>query len=348
MLGSVLAVEDDKRQPGLAATSAHVDESSRGQRKSRRKVLIAVIVVVAMIVALAIGGAVTVWSFNQDRTAQDTAQQYFNALAAGDAGVAHALTDPSSLANGSLDFLTDEVLAGATERISDVSVEPANDPLDTFDQNVIVTYSLAGERHTVPLTLSRGEREWGLLNTYQLSEPFAHQTSFTSEGAGAFTVAGIPVNSQTPSTRVFPGVYPVASADPTYLALEQDQLVVNGVDRVAPVTFQPTAELQAEVQRQVNGHLDECAAALETAAQAQGCPLLVYVPHAEATAGTWEIVEYPTVELGLNGTYFSTTGGVARFTPTDGSDAVDTFRGIDHSGTVEVADGEVHVNHVAG
>ena len=49
------------------------------------------------------------------------------------------------------------------------------------------------------------------------------------------------------------------------------------------------------------------------------------------------------MELPHGGVIYTTSVGLARFTPADGRDPVDMLRGIELAGTVEVSGGEVRL-----
>lgn len=302
----------------------------------------------SVLALLLVAAKLTVSILNQDRTAQATAQAYFDALAAGDASTANALTAAQPFEPDGPDLLTDEVLGGATERISNISVTEANDPLDVFNQNVNVTYTLAGQSFTDHLTMAQGKPEWGFLKTWQMSRPFALNDIFWVEGTSSFTISGVQVDATTPSTYLFPAVYPIAPADPNYFDLAEDHLVAAGERQRRTVTFIPKPELQAEVQRQVNERVDECAANLTTAGEPlssqEGCPrLYVKVPQQTSESGSWEVVEYPTVQLSHGGSFSTTSDGAARFHPDSGVKSIEMLGGVETSTLVTVTDGKVAI-----
>ncbi len=313
------------------------ETTTRARRISRGWIIAFATVVVVAIAAVA---AVTI--LNRDRTAVAIAQEYFEALAAGDASTALALTegyDPDldpvlRQPSDGPDLLTDEVLASAVELISDVKVVAADDPADEHNQKVKVSYTLAGETHTFPLTL---KREPG--NKYLIPQRFAPWASFPAYEPRTFTVAGVPVHSGTelaaelipdawvgdkaPWTQLFPAVYPVAAVDPTYLDVTEAELVVTGVGLVPDLELAPTEQLLAELQEWIDQEIDTCVEYTRWAGSpAATCPLYVEHPDVEHSVGklvtgTWEILEYPTVEIGqFGGRYFADArDGRAAFTP---------------------------------
>src|SRR5690554_4687569 len=84
LLGSLLAMEHDERQPGPEAVERAPDATPPSGNKSRGRALKVLLISLAVVIVFVIAGAVTVSTLNQERTAQATAQEYFEALAAGD------------------------------------------------------------------------------------------------------------------------------------------------------------------------------------------------------------------------------------------------------------------------
>ena len=338
------------------------ETNTRVRRSSR-----AWVITLAAVAILAIAAVTTVVIFTQGRTAQAVAEEYFEALAAGDASAALALTegydpnlDPESREpRDGPDLLTDEVLGAAVELISDVSVVAAEDPTDEHDQKVEVSYTLAGETHTFPLTLKREPT-----NRYLIPQRFGQWTSFPSYGPDTLTVAGVPVHSGTEPasgvwaansaawTQLFPAVYPVAAVDPTYLDVTEPELVVTGVGLVPDVELAPTEQLVAELQEWSDQEIDGCAEVSIFAESRDGlCPLYAVHPAGKTVMGTWEVLEYPAVEIGqFNGLYFSDSRyGRAAFTPAPeegGGDPIEMTQEVAYRAVFQISGGEVEILRV--
>lgn len=314
---------------------------------NRRRWLPPVLIAASTLLVLVAGVFVAAHVLNQGRTAQATAQQYFEALAAGDASTADALTAAGASAPAGASFLTDEVLAAASERISNVEVVAADDPLDIFDQKVLVSFSLAGHGYSEEITLSRGEPEWGLLQTWQMPRHFASGVVFSVYGPGTLMIAGLPINPDSSAGRaeLFPAVYPIDVLESRWVGLQDDEVVVSGDVSSVNLTLLPTDALTAEVQRQLDAFLDECVAELVFASgnQATDCALTAIRSEQGRPTGSWEVVEYPVAAPELGGSIYRYTGGDARFTPSDGSQSATTLRGIDIARTIEVTEGTVTV-----
>lgn len=331
---------------GLGAHTSPQSENARGGvRGARRRWLRPLVISAGCFVLLVIAAVVTVQFLNQQRTAEATAQQYFEALAAGDATLANALTATNDSATADLPFLTDEVLAAATERISGVEVVPADDALDVFDQSVIVSFTLADKKYKERVTLSRGDAEWGVLRTWQMPRPFAASTTFSVKGPGTIVIAGVPVNpdSSAGSADLFPAVYPLEVLESKWVGLPEDEVAIGVDGTLIDVTLEPTDELTAEVQRQMDEFLDDCVAGLvfPSGNRDSGCELIALGSFEGRPSGTWEITSYPVASPMLGGAVYGYEGGEARFTPGNGGEPATTLRGVDIGRFVEVTEDSV-------
>lgn len=327
-----------------AYPQAQSENEQSGRTGVRRRSLRYLLVAMGCLLLLAAGGFTAVHFLNQQRTAEATARQYFEALAAGDASLANSLT-AANVSESDEPFLSDEVLAEATERISGVEVVSAEDPLDVFQQSVVVSFTLAGKEYTERVTLSRGEPEWGVLRTWQMPRPFASDMVFTVNGPGTITVAGIPVNpdSSAGNAKLFPAVYPVGVLESKWVGLPEKEVVVGVGGTLIDLTLEPTDALTTEVQRQMDTFLDECVATLvfPSGNESTGCALTALGPWSGRPPGSWQILSYPVASPMLGGAVYAYEGGEARFTPGNGGEPATTFRGVDIGRFVEVTEDSV-------
>ncbi|WP_062078044.1 hypothetical protein [Demequina globuliformis] len=289
---------------------------------------------------VSVGLVLLVAHLNDSRTAQAAAQEYFEALATGDATKANTLTRDMDVMDERYQLLTDEALGAATELISDIEVEFHEDALDPYDSQSEVSYTLAGERHTVHIHMSRGEPDWWFLDTWLMPDPFAFQGHATSSGWQTFSVAGLPTQTLGYTPLLYPAVYPIEPSEPDYVTLAEDELAVDGEANEGTATFSPTAALIAEVQAQVNARLDDCVTSTSVAEVDEGCPMHALID--QHTKGTWHILEYPAVELSRGASWYSAFGGRAQFVPEDGA-PMDALRPIKLEGYVHIADGMVTI-----
>ena len=340
--------DPDAPQPDTAAQQPDPDTAAPGAAPgTRARWRSPLVVTLGLLLLLALGAFVAVQLLNQGRTAQATAQDYFDALAAGDASAANALTVGGGPSARDAPFLTDAVLAAATERISGVTVLPADDPMDTFDQRVIVSYSLAGEEYEEEFTLRLGEPEWGVLRTWQLPRPVTSKLIFLVNGPGTLTLSGLPVNPDSVAGRaeLFPAVYPLGVVESAWVGLaagDESVVVAPGLD--APgYTLVPTDALTAEVQRQMDEFLEACVAQLFYPLRNEdtGCGFRAYLTEPGMPHGSWELLDYPVASPLLGGSVYAYTGGDARFTPDDGGESATSWRGLDNARFVRVTEDAV-------
>lgn len=309
---------------------------------NRSRWLFPLLVTMSIGLILMLGAFVTTHFLNQERTAQAFAQEYFDALAAGDASKANALTSSNSDTSGDPTFLTDEVLAAASERISEVEVVAADDPLDVFDQKVVVSYSLAGQAYSHEVTLRQGDPEWGVLRTWQMPRHFTTDVVFSVYGPGTLTIAGLPINpdSSAGQAELFPAIYPLEVLESQWVGLQDDEIVVDKEASFVSLTLIPTDSLTAEVQLQLDEFLDECVAELVFSSSNKGtdCALTANRSEAGNPTGSWEIIDYPVATPELGGAVYAYEGGDARFTPNDGGESATTLRGFDIARYVDVTE----------
>lgn len=286
-------------------------------RGSGSRGLVIAIIVSAVLVVITIAAISTVAIMNQLRSPEATAARYFAALSAGDASTANALTRSPEADSVTL---TDEMLHAADERISDVSVASSSDSDSARTAPTVeVQYTLAGERYTGEVTLTPGPKEWGVLRTWQVRDPYASSIVFSRDGArpGTIAVADVPLEGPFPSAELYPAVYPFGIVGTPYVTTDSDHLTVTGpdADPMPSVTIVTTPEFDDELQRRSNALLDECAA--ETTPQVSSCDLYARgVPN--DTAGTWTIDQYPVAADELDGALYRSDGGRAIFTPATG------------------------------
>lgn len=304
---------------------------------------------VGAVLVLGIVGAVTVSFVNSTRTADAAALTYLGHIENGNASAANALVDPD-VPNAARAHLTDEVLASATERISDVSVRSNTSGGD--EAYLEVSFKLDGVTQHGSLTARKGEPEWLFLDTWEIVTPLVQTVSISIDGQGTPVIGGERLSVDRGSSHygtaevvLYPGLYEVETDGSDLFELDATQLLV-GAERTqhARFRFAPTDQLVSEVQERVNALLDTCAES--TAARSDGCPLRTYVYPLD-TPVTWSIVTYPTVEVSADGTSFQASEGevTASYTETffgSSRDRTDE-RSISFYGEIEISGDEVTV-----
>lgn len=252
------------------------------------------------LIVLAVVGGIGVGVVNATRSPQAVAQQYLEHIAAGRAEAAGALVDPN-IPTDQRAFLTDDVLASASEGISDIEVH-RSDVGSGDSAGVAVSYKLDGVTREAYLEARKGEPEWLVLDTWQLTSTLVTPVSFWSSGPGSVAIGGVALDALEGSesqAMLYPGVYELIAQDSTYFELEDPTLVV---DAAAPgtkeIVFTPTDALRDEVRSQVDALLAACVA--ETSADPDGCPFSAYT-YNDDTKVTWKLPEQPTIEIGDDG-----------------------------------------------
>lgn len=306
---------------------------------------------VGAVIVLGIVGAVGVSVLNSTRTADAVALTYLGHIADGDASAANALVDPD-VPNAAREYLTDEVLKSATERISDVSVRSLG--VEGSDQAYLeVSFKLDGVTQNGTLTAEKGTPEFLVLDTWKIVTPLVQQVRVDVEGPGATAIGGVSLGLDEGSSYrsadvvLYPGVYEVESETDGLFALDSSRLLVGaGSATSAYLDFVPTEKLVEVVQQQVDALLDTCAESTE--ARSDGCPLRVFV-YPSDTPVDWTIVSYPTVELADSGLRFAAEGGeaTAAYTETSFGSTEDSTDEVSISfyGEVEISGGEVKVTY---
>ena len=312
-----------------------------GEIKARTRGISRTWVIALSAVALLMTAAVvTVKIANHSRSPQSVAEAYYEALATGDAVAASSFLAHSYLPEDSSRLLTPEVLANATELISDVSVAPVDAwPGDSLE----VSYTLAGKRYTDLVSAVKGDTRFGFLDSYLISPPDPIVVSPWPESDLSFSISGVPWVNGNPQVHLFPAVYSITATDTTYFDVKEDTLVVTSSEHPPRVEFVPTPELGLEVEAAVRAELDRCVAEVDSAAGVPECPLSY--PLDRDTRGTWQVLDYPTVthlsEVGQAS--FVLDGGKVRFTPDDGGDPVEIPHGVRYRVIAEVEDGELRM-----
>lgn len=179
----------------------------------RRMKLIAGVVLACVVVVGA--GAIAVHVLNARRGPEGVVESYLGLIADGHAVEATAMVDPG-VPNDQRLLLTDEVLGAATSRIEVVDVKaPADtDTSDGDSVTVTATLSLDGERFEVPITVRAGDKEYGLLNTWEVETSLIQPVTLYSSSLDAVTVGGTEIALEdseyyaaTTTQYVYYGVY---------------------------------------------------------------------------------------------------------------------------------------------
>ncbi|PPF47166.1 hypothetical protein C5B85_02525 [Pseudoclavibacter sp. AY1F1] len=309
----------------------------------RRLRLAGILTVVAVLVGT--GAAIAVTTANTQRSAVAQAREYMDAIAAGNATRANGLVDPN-VETSLRDYVSDEMLASATERITvldvvETELRPADSDAGWFGeaveqtpatgretQNVQVTYRLGGITETAVLVAERVDNELLVLERWRVITPLVFESAAGSSHAVDMTIGSVTVTpgrvesstwegnqpvSWVPFTA-YPGIYPVTGTESTFYSVASEPVRVGQpVEQFVPdrnVVYTPTESLETAVQAAVTQKIDECAAS--TAASTEGCPFGTYIYNSSTTV-TWSVASYPTVTMSKNSNSFEVEDGMASY-----------------------------------
>src|SRR5690606_34175753 len=282
--------------------------------------LLAGLIAVGAIIVLAVVGTVAVSMINASRGPEAAATTYLNHIAQGDASAANAMVDPD-VPNSDRAFLSDEVLAAATERISDIEVTALGSG-GSDSTYVEVSYKLDGVTQTTQLGARKGEPEFLFLDTWTITSSLATPVNVGAVGLGEVSIGGVTIplsddgwGYRSADLVMYPGVYPVEAEESAFFELEETVLRVGSrPEPTEPFTFTATDALVESVQEQVNALIDSCLE--QTVAEPEGCPFYTWV-YPSDTAVTWTLGEYPTVTVSEDGSSFEATDGTVIATYTE-------------------------------
>ena len=231
----------------------------------------------ALVLVLVIAGIAVVSLLNSRRTPEKEVSAYLALIADGHAEDANKMVDPGASHDESL-LLTDEALGAATSRITAVKVEDADVYGDDDSALVTATFRLDGERFEHTFSVNRGDKEYGLLDNWEIEDPLINKVELTSSTFDSLTIGGQEVsldNSEYTSSHetlqyVYFGVYDIAasSSRSKYLTPDTTSLQVDSSERVnsskgAPdqtvtVSASPTQALKDLVLNKVKQETTDC------------------------------------------------------------------------------------------
>lgn len=219
--------------------------------KKRAKALGFSLLGAAVIVGLGFGA---VAYLNSQRKPEAEVKKYLTLLEEGQVTEASKFVNPG-VDNNARALLTDEALANDSQRLVVENVQ-----LQSKDDNfaiVSASYSINGERHNHTFSVDRGEKEYGLLDTWVLNDPLIVPVKLTSDTSPTLMVGKTSVelspevsffgepSSFSGSFYAYPGIYQVSAPKTDYLSSEVQELRVNGTSDEMPSASIETATTQA-------------------------------------------------------------------------------------------------------
>lgn len=233
---STNVVESEGAEPTTTEPAPALQPASAASKKKAKIVGFGVLGV-AVLVGLGIGA---VAYLNSQRKPEAQVEQYLALIADGKADKAEEMVDPG-VDNASRALLTNEVLSNAEQRLEVVDVKQVSKGESAA--SVRATYAINGEQHEKEFSVDRGEKEYGLLDTWELNEPLLVPVKISSDQVAEVTVGKSKVQlgedeafyDETPSTYsgnfyVYPGIYNVTAPSTDYQQTDVQQLRANHPD----------------------------------------------------------------------------------------------------------------------
>ncbi|GAB3616512.1 hypothetical protein GCM10027416_10690 [Okibacterium endophyticum] len=279
-------------------------------RKKKRIILISSLA--GALVLLLIIGAVVINVINTSSYGpQASVQNYLQALSQGKASEANKMASPGDN-EAATALLSDEILGESPELIKNPKVTDVTTTGDSAYAQF--TYSLDGITYDGQLSLSNTGKQGLFFDTWTIDEPLVSPLYvYLNQGTEA-SVNGVNVDfGEEYSLDAYPAVYEVAAPDNTFFEAEAQTVAVGTGSKASyeglEITLTPTEALTEEAQKQVNAHLDDCAAMTEI--DPEGCNLDIswYLDFLDVSSAKYTVVEYPTVVVDESGRYFETEGG---------------------------------------
>lgn len=175
--------------------------------------------VLGLVLVLFIAGVVAVNVLNSYRGPEKQVETYLRLIADGRARDAGKMVDPGVPDSKRL-LLTDEALGAATSRITAIDVEEPDVESDDDTVRVTATFRLDGQKLEHTFSLSRGDKEYGLLDTWEMADSednsLVSKVELSSAAFDSLTIGG----QEVPLSK---------DGDHTYGSYETEQYVYFGV-----------------------------------------------------------------------------------------------------------------------
>lgn len=223
-------------------------------------------------------------------------RSYLDSLARHD--VDGALELAGTLAAG--DASTALLVAGGMGELSDIQlISDRTDAQGTH--RVVYSFTADGVAGESTFSVRPQGTLLGLFSTWRFETSPLGVLQVSPLHGTSFTVNDVAIEAgeqDTPSPYLVftPGSYTVAS---TSRYLEAKPVTVTssqpGAAVIAAIDLQPTQELVSQVQKEVNGFLDDCAK--QEVLLPTGCPFGEQISNRIVSTPSWSIVRYPSVRL---------------------------------------------------
>lgn len=250
-----------------AAVPAPMLAPASATSKKRAKAIGFGLLGAAVIVGLGFGA---VAYLNSQRNPEAEVKQYLALLEEGRASEANELVNPG-VDNDARALLADEALSNASQLLVVENVQLQSKEDDYAVVNA--SYSINGERHEHVFSVDRGEKDFGLLDTWVLNDPLIVPVKLESDTSSTLMVGKSSVRlapdesyfgdstSFSGSFYAYPGIYEVSAPKTEYLSSEVQELRVNGTSDEMPsvsVATETTKALSDLVLKEVQKFSTAC------------------------------------------------------------------------------------------
>ncbi|CAN5117831.1 hypothetical protein BH09ACT5_BH09ACT5_11730 [soil metagenome] len=251
--------------------------------------------IVAAVIVAAFGGTVVVLNATL-YSAGGFVRSYLDSLARQD--VDGALELAGTVAPGDA---SDELLVrGAMGGLSDIRLI-SDDTDSSGTHRVVYGFTSGGKSGQSTFSVRPKGTLLGLFTTWRFeSSPLGVLQVLPKHGT-EFTVNGVEAQAASPDQPapylVFvPGTYELA-AESLYLEASPTRVTASqaGAAVIAPVDLQPTAAFVAQVQKELDAYLDDCAT--QQVLLPTGCPFGEQIANRIISTPAWSISRYPEVTL---------------------------------------------------
>lgn len=250
--------------PGYAP-DAHAPKRERTKSGKSKLPLILSLSAVGVVLILVVVGALVIMNMNRTQYGPETvAQEYFDAIAAGDMDAATDVAK-ATVPNGANEtLLNPEIFAASGETIEKVSIGEAD--IDGDTAAMTATYALGGQDYEVPLTATKTGRQGLFFDQWELTAPTLQTLYLDLTQTEGATVNGEPVDLEMGATEyaVLPGAYEVAIPETKYTQEGTAGITVGFSPEEQPqpaelsVQISVTDEYKDDVMKAVEKKLDEC------------------------------------------------------------------------------------------
>jgi hypothetical protein len=278
---------------------------------------------IAVAAAVIVAAAVVVGVVSRPSEPDAVAQEYLDALAAGDGE--RALSRVQEQPDDGVDRTG--MLAGASELITEPRVVGVDRPSDGTSAEVAISYALSGEAHEGSLILDRVDGEWAITGGALAAVEVASDLGDTALLGDVRVPLGV--------VEVLPARYDVRAAPADILIGEGGITALPGAVRPVALDAELSPDALAEAQEQLDEYARACAAPATEVADACGFVLPWAARLSRLDAVTYRIDALPALALAADGGSFEATGGDIVATVAgpglDGAPTTATYRDDDWS-----------------